>query len=378
MSSIERLCLLSNTEALQLMSKFFLKEWKKLSPEDIKVQRLQAGLCNTVYAVERRQTLSVSIDEEPSRVVIRFYGGGSTKQEPQVSDVSVEAQTLIIKEAAKLGLGPKLYGIFGGGRIEEFIPSRHLTTNDLLEKPDISAQVAIALAKFHSMDLPLPRPQYDIMDVIESRWGLFERMKEKYLTNEGVIKNQVNARRITQHDFASDIAWLRRTFTERYNRVVLQHWDTQFSNILIREDEKAAMTPVLIIDVEMATYNFRGKDMGLLLSQTMIDFQHPCDKIDDFPSEEKCKEFLSVYQKAVAKLGFIPDFDDNGMDSLEHLYMETLLGAIVSALCFLMYFLAHHEQYTNTNDVIIVNTERIFDWYLHVHKIFNERFPQIN
>jgi choline/ethanolamine kinase len=360
------------------MSKFFLKEWKKLSPEDIKVQRLQAGLCNTVYAVERRQTLSVSIDEEPSRVVIRFYGGGSTKQEPQVSDVSVEAQTLIIKEAAKLGLGPKLYGIFGGGRIEEFIPSRHLTTNDLLEKPDISAQVAIALAKFHSMDLPLPRPQYDIMDVIESRWGLFERMKEKYLTNEGVIKNQVNARRITQHDFASDIAWLRRTFTERYNRVVLQHWDTQFSNILIREDEKAAMTPVLIIDVEMATYNFRGKDMGLLLSQTMIDFQHPCDKIDDFPSEEKCKEFLSVYQKAVAKLGFIPDFDDNGMDSLEHLYMETLLGAIVSALCFLMYFLAHHEQYTNTNDVIIVNTERIFDWYLHVHKIFNERFPQIN
>ena len=380
-NGIERPCLLSKKDALDIIRRFFLKEWKQLSEDDITLTRLQAGLCNAVYIVERSipPVTTVPAVTEPIKVILKKYGGSITKQTPELSDVAIEAEILIIQEAAKLGIGPKLYGIFEGGRLEEYVHSRHLTTQDLKEAPRIRKEVAVTLARFHSMDLPLPRPQYDFMDVVEARHGEFCKIKDKYPTNEGVVRNKVNAARIVNYDLESDIKWLRKIYTEEHNRMVLQHWDTQFSNILVRLDDydRSRQSGVVLIDDEMATYNFRGKDLGLLFSQMILDFQHPCDKIGVFPDEEECCRLLKDYQDEVKRLNFLPDFDDKGKDSLEHLYMETLLGAITSAIGFLVYFLRYHEQYIHSNDIIIVNTERIFDWYLHVKEIFCKRFPNI-
>jgi len=60
-----------------------------------------------------------------------------------------------------LGFGPKLYGIFSKGRIEEFIFARTLLLEDL-PKPLLSGLIGKKLAVMHSFDMPFPPiPRFD-------------------------------------------------------------------------------------------------------------------------------------------------------------------------------------------------------------------------
>lgn len=57
------------------------------------------------------------VGSEPREVLLRVYG--------QVHDDGVEAvitQSVIFTLMSERCLGPKLYGVFPGGRIEEYIP----------------------------------------------------------------------------------------------------------------------------------------------------------------------------------------------------------------------------------------------------------------
>ena len=381
--TFERPCQLTNEEAHDLIKRFFTKEWKQLTPQDISLYRLQSGMCNSVYIVERKVSPATSVPSklEPIKVIIRKFGGNAADGCSEIPSAPKESETLVIRETEKLGIGPKLYGVFQGGRLEEFVDSRHLTTKDMKENPEIRKEVAVALAKFHGMDLPFPRPQYDFVQVLKDLHASWSKVKHEYPSDEGVIRNKVVevANRMAEYDFASDLEWLHKLYDDKHHRIVCQHWDPQYSNILIRKNQQSQTnkTRIALIDVELVSYNIRGKDTGLLFSQQVCDFQNKCQQIGEFPSEKECYEFLEDYRNEVERLGLIPDFDPQGMDSLEHLYMESLIGAIASALLFLLYFLAYFKLYTNSNDVVIYNTQRIFEWYLHVKEIFKKRFPEM-
>lgn len=73
---------------------------------------------------------------------------------------------------AERQLGPKLYGIFPQGRLEQYVPSRKLTTEEL-GNPSLSAEIAEKIAKFHKMRMPFNK---------EPKW-LFGTM-EKCLLGE--------------------------------------------------------------------------------------------------------------------------------------------------------------------------------------------------
>lgn len=51
-----------------------------------------------------------------------------------------------------LGLGPKLHGIFPGGRIEEYINARPLLNSELANEK-LSVQIAQKMAQLHSMEV---------------------------------------------------------------------------------------------------------------------------------------------------------------------------------------------------------------------------------
>lgn len=57
-------------------------------------------------------------------------------------------------------MGPKLFGIFDEGRIEEFIESRPLATEELGIR-EISTEIARKLARVHQLKIPiLKQPEY--------------------------------------------------------------------------------------------------------------------------------------------------------------------------------------------------------------------------
>ena len=73
---------------------------------------------------------------EPSRVLVRFYG--QIHSEGALEAILTESVIFTLLSERKLG--PRLYGVFPGGRLEEFIPviHYHYMTNSLLRIPNDS------------------------------------------------------------------------------------------------------------------------------------------------------------------------------------------------------------------------------------------------
>lgn len=60
------------------------------------------------------------VDDEPNKVVARFY----EQYHEEEAFEALLTETAIVTLLSEWKLGPKLYGVFPGGRIEEFIPVR--------------------------------------------------------------------------------------------------------------------------------------------------------------------------------------------------------------------------------------------------------------
>lgn len=74
-------------------------------------------------------------------------------------------ESVVFTLLAERKLGPKLYGIFGEGRLEEYIHSRALLTPEI-RLPIVSAKVARILGQIHQLIMPIDkRPVYLISSI---------------------------------------------------------------------------------------------------------------------------------------------------------------------------------------------------------------------
>lgn len=71
-------------------------------------------MTNLLFHCALAKDVETSYKEEPREVLVRIYG-------PSHGDT--ERQLEIFKQLASEQLGPKLFAIFQGGRLEEYLPS---------------------------------------------------------------------------------------------------------------------------------------------------------------------------------------------------------------------------------------------------------------
>lgn len=123
--------------------------WKKFKSDEIKVDEVAGGLTNKLYKcyIEPDKAKSLPCDT-PNVLLVRLYGAGTEVF------FSRENETKIFKKFAEMNLGPKLYGLFDGGRIEEFMPYRTLTQADMKR---LSPLIAKKLAIMHTIDMPISK-----------------------------------------------------------------------------------------------------------------------------------------------------------------------------------------------------------------------------
>ena len=60
-------------------------------------------------------------------------------------------------------IGPKLYGIFPAGRLEELINASPMNLKDMY-LPEYSAQIAEIMAQFHTLEMPFVKKPYWLND----------------------------------------------------------------------------------------------------------------------------------------------------------------------------------------------------------------------
>ena len=101
---------------------------------------------------------------EPRQVLLRLYG--QVHGERALEGLITES--VIFTLLSERRLGPKLHGIFPGGRIEEYIPARPLLTKELAD-PHLSSLIAEKMAQIHTMQVPISKEPTWLWDTMD-RW----------------------------------------------------------------------------------------------------------------------------------------------------------------------------------------------------------------
>ncbi|KAM4617815.1 choline kinase alpha-like isoform 1-T1 [Discoglossus pictus] len=292
-------------KAYRWCKEFLPGAWRGLDEERFQISIIRGGLSNMLFLCSLPEDVK-SVSNEPRSVLLRIYGAilqmscnkGDT-QETQRENFFQGAEAMVMESVmfailAERSLGPKLYGIFPQGRLEQFVPSRKLETEEL-SLPDMSAEIAEKMARFHGMIMPFNK---------EPKW-LFGTM-EKYLKQVLKIKftRESHARKLNKvlsYNLPKEMANLRSLLEATPSPVVFCHNDCQEGNILLLEGrENCEKQKLMLIDFEYSSYNYRGFDIGNHFCEWMYDYtyeQFPFFKasFSKYPSKKQQLHFITSY-----------------------------------------------------------------------------------
>lgn len=161
----------SNTELavalFPVLKRFLPKELVGVtSPSQITLVRLSGAYTNCVFMVRCPPFPADEAPEESGgwslfprfnwqgrpasrKLILRIYGVGVDRF------VQRERELVWMNRLSRMGVGPKLVGCFGNGRLEEFVDSDTLTSPQVKEEA-ISMQVAAEMARFHLIGSSAP------------------------------------------------------------------------------------------------------------------------------------------------------------------------------------------------------------------------------
>ncbi|XP_044579533.1 choline/ethanolamine kinase isoform X4 [Cotesia glomerata] len=236
--------------------------WKHVNADNIVFKHISGGLSNWVYNVQLPEG-TTPLRGEPRQVLLRIYG--QTHGERAMESIITESVIFTLLSERKLG--PKLHGVFPGGRIEEYIPARPLLTKELAD-PELSAMTAEKMALLHMMQVPINK---------EPTW-LWDTMAKWRTSAEEVLKNveevdthlMKHIEYVKSINFSAEIAWFRSLVSQQKYPIVFCHNDMQEGNILLRQNTRKR--ELVIIDFEYCSYNYRGFDLANHFVEWQYDY----------------------------------------------------------------------------------------------------------
>ncbi|XP_059420418.1 choline/ethanolamine kinase-like isoform X2 [Carassius carassius] len=230
---------------------FLSGSWKAISENNFQIKIVSGGLSNLLYMCSLPTDVQPT-GVEPRRVLLRIYGAILQGVD------SLVLESVMFAILAERELGPRLYGIFPEGRLEQYLPSNRLRTEQL-GFPEISAEIASKMARFHGMAMPFNK---------EPKW-LF-----------GTIDRSLLA--------------------ATPSPVVFCHNDVQEGNILMLDGQENSSDKLMLIDFEYSSYNYRGFDFGNHFCEWIYDYtydQWPFykAKVENYPNRQQQLHFIRHY-----------------------------------------------------------------------------------
>ncbi|XP_017081505.2 choline kinase A2 isoform X2 [Drosophila eugracilis] len=169
--------------------------------------------------------------QEPREVLLRIYG--QTHGDHALESMITES--VVFALLSERNFGPKLHGIFPGGRIEQYIPARALTTAELGEQR-ILMKVAEKMGEIHSLNIPMSKEPDWIWNCMERWVSGFENIVKGNVQSKpksSVLEKQMELMRT--FDYVQEVAWIRSVIDDGDYPVVFCHNDLQEGNILLRQ-----------------------------------------------------------------------------------------------------------------------------------------------
>ncbi|XP_059220600.1 choline/ethanolamine kinase isoform X3 [Stomoxys calcitrans] len=308
---------------------------------------LTAGDCNgnkrKRYDSSSSTLASALRHKEPKEVLLRIYG--QSHGEDALEQMITES--VVFALLSERHFGPRLYGIFPGGRIEQYIPARALQTAELAI-PEISLRVAEKMAEIHSLNIPMSKEPDWIWNCME-RW---QRHIPEILSRTDWQEHElVSAQHMRGINFEKEALWMKQVIRKANCPVVFCHNDLQEGNILIKSSndisdcnaEDAALENISmnsddvvdnntsnkppadldtsadsaidntisstvpdlrIIDFEYCAYNYRGFDLANHFLEWTFNYSRPDFPFyyyhsENFPTKEQRHCFIRRYLKKI-------------------------------------------------------------------------------
>uniref|UniRef100_A0AC35U7P8 Choline/ethanolamine kinase n=1 Tax=Rhabditophanes sp. KR3021 TaxID=114890 RepID=A0AC35U7P8_9BILA len=298
-----------------LCARFLGGAWKLASLDEIRVERVKGGMSNLLFLCRLAETRP-TLKNEPDKVLLRVYFNPETENH-------LVAESVIFTLLSERHLGPMLYGIFSGGRLEEYIPSRPLTAKEI-SMPAISNKIAKRLSRVHLLDVPIWKEPDYLCDAME-RWitQLFSSVGIDEIVSSPEKFQEWMPEGLTYGMIWDEVKKLASLLSNCQSNVVFGHNDLNPGNILLpksssgnirqgsigdesayRKNQLRAFNPydpkLVLIDFEYASYNYRGFDFANHFVEYSINYDidhypHYMITEENFPVDDKMKNFFISY-----------------------------------------------------------------------------------
>ncbi|XP_061578014.1 choline/ethanolamine kinase [Cololabis saira] len=266
---------------------FLSGSWRTLPEAHFHISIVSGGLSNLLYLCRLPDHVHC-VGEEPRQVLLRVYGAILQGVD------SLVLESVMFAILAERALGPKLYGIFPEGRLEQYLPNTRMRT-DQLSDPAISAEIATKLARFHEMVMPFNKEPKWLFGTIDK---YMDQVMKINFVREAHLKKY---KKLMKLNLPAELESLRALLAATPSPVVFCHNDVQEGNILMLEDRDHTSTEkLMLIDFEYSSYNYRGFDFGNHFCEWVYDYTYnewPFYKAtpSNFPTREQQLIFIRSY-----------------------------------------------------------------------------------
>ncbi|KAJ7129980.1 choline kinase, cytoplasm [Mycena crocata] len=312
---------------LQILRSLKVPTWfsPEITPEDIIIFKVSGSLTNAVFFVS-------SSNPEPRTVLLRIYGpsSGSLISRPR------ELHTLHVL-SSQYHIGPRVYGTFENGRVEEYFDSTTLTASDLRD-PKISRWIGARMAELHSVDIeavegtsPDNRGEGKGWEIGAKKninsWIQPAREVLALPALPETLRSELDLD-IFKKDWDNYMRWLASIDdVQRGSRRVYAHNDAQYGNLLLLTTPNEKLPEhrqLIVVDFEYASPNPASFDIANHFHEWTANYHSDLPHILDhtrYPSKEERYNFYLAYLEhstlspdslpltKFELMGLIPDLD---------------------------------------------------------------------
>jgi len=278
-------------QLLDILRVLRVPSWSQaIGPHPIpSIKKVSGSLTNAVYFVSSPSSRTL---------LLRVYGPSSGSLISRPRELHV-LHTL----SSRYKLGPRIYGIFTNGRVEEYFDSVTLTATDIRE-PRMSGYIAARMAELHSVDVATVERLSRGSSV---EIGVRKNVQSWLPPARGVlalpgitpaIRKELDLD-VFQNKWESYMKWLKDARVDA--RLVFCHNDAQYGNIL-RLNKAAEGVPdhhqIIVVDFEYASPNPAAFDIANHFHEWTANYHGATPHVLDlvrYPSHTERRTFLTAY-----------------------------------------------------------------------------------
>ncbi|CCM01634.1 uncharacterized protein FIBRA_03695 [Fibroporia radiculosa] len=291
---------------LEILHTIRAPQWSspEITSDRIEIQKVSGSMTNAVFFVSCPSVPGTRI------LLLRIYGpsSGSLISRPK------ELQTLHVL-SSQYRIGPRVYGTFENGRIEEFFDATTLTAADMRE-PKISSWIGARMAELHGVDINAVTQGSKVDAHEENEWSAVEQNVQSWLGYAREVLALASAPEQVcrdldldrfEHEWKQYLRWLHeKEECEGKSKRIFAHNDTQYGNLLRLKTLKEGLPEhrqIIVVDFEYASPNPAAFDIANHFHEWTANYHSDMPHILNpalYPSHGQRRNFYRSYLTHVA------------------------------------------------------------------------------